>query len=93
LKVGKERKLQNHSHAGKERRKRELLISDEGLAFIYRRACANVREGARGSERERCWAMMKNGGDVATMWSPACHMVRDIENVAKVASHAIIRMR
>ena len=65
-----------------------LLPRRAGSLYTEQGLCYEMRRSERGKRRERC-RVRKEGqekaGGVATMRSPACHMARDIKNVATVA--------
>ena len=87
-KEGKKRALERAiMHAEKEGDSTTLLPRRAESLNTKQRLCYNVRRSERGRCRERC-RERKEGeekvGGVATMQSPACHMTRDIKNVANV---------
>ena len=65
-----------------------LLPRRAGSFYTEQGLCYEVRRSERGKRRGR-HRVRKEGqekvGGVATMRSPACHMVHDIKNVATVA--------
>ena len=64
-----------------------LLLRRAGSLYTKQELCYKVRRSERGKHRERR-RVRKEGeekaGGMATMRSPACHMARDIKNVATV---------
>ena len=65
-----------------------LLPRRAGSLYTKQGLCYEVRRSERGERRERRRERKEDegkAGGVATMRSPACHMARDIKNVATVA--------